>query len=108
MFNIQDMMRKAQEMQGKLQELQDRAALQTVSAAAASGLVRVTMTCKGQVQELSIDPSLIKVEDKEMLEDLLKVALNDARRLADEHLARETEALMGGMGPLAGKMKLPF
>lgn len=103
MFNIQAMMKQAQEMQEKLQRVQAEAELMSVAASGAGGLVNVTMTCKHKIQTLSIDPSLLA--DKDMLEDILKVTINDANAKAAEKMAEATNA---AMGPLAGKMKLPF
>lgn len=103
MFNIQSMMKQAQEMQEKLQRVQAEAELMLVESSGAGGLIKVTMTCKHKIQSLSIDPSLLS--DREMLEDLLKVTLNDANEKADEKMS---EAAAAAMGPMAGKMKLPF
>lgn len=74
MFNIQQMMQKAQAMQKKMAALQEELADVEVSGSAGGGLVQVVMTCKGALRSLSIDPSLINPAEKEMLEDMVKAA----------------------------------
>jgi DNA-binding YbaB/EbfC family protein len=106
-MNIQQMMQKAQVMQKKMEELQEQMGHMEVGGTAGAGMVKVVMTCKGIMRKVEIDPSLIKVEDKDILEDLIKAAINDARSKADETMANETQKAMGGMGLPAG-LKLPF
>ena len=103
MFNIQQMMKQAQEMQDKLQRVQAEAELMTVTAQGAGGKLLVNMTGKNMVQSIKIDPALMS--DAELLEDLLKVTINDAVRQAQEKVSAATQS---AMGPLAGKVKLPF
>jgi DNA-binding YbaB/EbfC family protein len=98
MFNMQQMMQKAQSMQKKMAELQERVGEMEVSGQSGGGLVSVTMTCKGQMKALTIDPSIISVDDKEMMEDLIKAACNDARSKADQKMAEETQKAMADMG----------
>ncbi|MDY0029520.1 MAG: YbaB/EbfC family nucleoid-associated protein [Pseudobdellovibrionaceae bacterium] len=98
MFNMQQMMQKAQSMQKKMAELQERVGEMEVSGQSGGGLVSVTMTCKGQMKALTIDPSIISVDDKEMMEDLIKAACNDARSKADQKMADETQKAMADMG----------
>ena len=105
MFSMQEMMRQAHAMQEKMQRIQAEAEVTTVQASGAGGLVQVVMTGKGMVHTLAIDPSLINPAEKDVLEDVLKAALNDAKRKADELIAKATT---DAMGPLAGKIKLPF
>ena len=99
--------KQAQEMQSKMESMQAEMENMTVSGAAGAGLVNVTVTLKGTVKELSIDPSLIKPEEKEILEDLVMSALNDAKAKADEQSSAEMEKITGGIGLPAG-FKLPF
>ena len=99
--------KQAQEMQSKMENMQSELENMTVEGQAGAGLVKVTMTLKGTVKELNIDPSLIKPEDKEILEDLVMSALNDAKSKADEQSAAEMEKITGGIGLPAG-FKLPF
>ena len=106
-MNIQKMMQQAKEMQEKMAEMQDKLGEIIVEGAAGAGMVKVTMTCKGEVQKIDIDPSVIVAEDKEVLEDLIKAALNDAKMKADQKMAEETQSAMGDMGLPAG-IKMPF
>ncbi|MFA7277295.1 MAG: YbaB/EbfC family nucleoid-associated protein [Pseudobdellovibrionaceae bacterium] len=111
MFNIQQMMQKAQVMQKKMAALQEELALQEVAGQSGGGLVNVTMTCKGTMKALSIDPSLINPSDREVLEDLIKAACNDARAKADQKMADETQKAMADMGLPPGMLGgggLPF
>lgn len=106
MFNIQKMMKQAQEMQFKLQELQEKFKDVEVQGSAGSGAVTVTMTCAGEVTGLSIDPNLVNAGDKEMIEDLVIAAVNDAVNTKDERIQAETQKMMAGMG-LPADTKLP-
>jgi len=110
MFNMQQMMQKAQSMQKKMAELQERVGEMEVSGQSGGGLVSVTMTCKGQMRGLTIDPSIISVDDKEMMEDLIKAACNDARSKADQKMADETQKAMADLGLPPGLMGggMPF
>lgn len=106
-MNFQKMMQQAKVMQEKMAAMQDKLGQIEVRGSAGGGLVSVTTTCKGEVKALSIDPSAINPADKEILEDLLKAALNDAKAKADQTLADETQKMMSDMGLPAG-MGLPF
>lgn len=111
MFNIQQMMQKAQVMQKKMAELQEEMGNLEVDGQAGAGLVTVRMTCKGALRHISIDPSIINAGEKEMLEDLIKAACNDARQKADQKMADETQKVMADMGLPPGMMGgggLPF
>lgn len=112
MFNMAQMMQKAQAMQKKMAALQEELADVEVDGASGGGMVKVTMTCKGVVKALSIDPSLVDKDEKDMLEDLVIAAMNDARTKADEKMAAETEKAMKDMGLPAGALGgmggLPF
>jgi hypothetical protein len=107
MFNMQQMMAKAQTVQRRMEELQEDLAHVEVMGSSGGGLVRVTITCKGNMTSLSIDPSLINATEREMLEDMIKAACNDARTRADQKMAEETQKIMADMGLPAG-FKLPF
>ena len=106
-MNIQQMMQKAQVMQKKMESLQEQLGQLEVEGQSGAGLVKLVMTCKGQMRKIDIDPSLIKAEDKDILEDLIKAAVNDARTKADQKMADETQKAMGDLGLPAG-LKLPF
>ena len=101
------MMKQAKQMQEKMAGLQEEVASIEVSGSAGGGLVRVTLTGKGELKGLSIDPSLIKPEESEILEDLIVAAHADAKGKAEAALAERTQAMMGDLGLPAG-FKLPF
>jgi DNA-binding YbaB/EbfC family protein len=100
------LMKQAQQMQENLKRAQDELALIEVEGQSGAGLVKVTMTCKHDVKRVTIDPSLL-AEDKDMLEDLVAAAFNDAVRRADETSQEKMGKLTAGM-PLPPGMKFPF
>jgi DNA-binding YbaB/EbfC family protein len=106
-MNIMKMMQQAKEMQSKMAEMQEKLGEVDVQGSSGGGLVQVTASCKGEVKQITLDPSIIKAEEKEVLEDLIKAALNDTKAKADEKLAEETQKMMGEMG-LPADMQLPF
>lgn len=106
MFNIEDMMKQAQGMQAKMQEMQEEIAKLEVVGQAGAGMVKVTMTGRNDVRKLSIDPSLMS-EDKEMLEDLVAAAVNDAVRRVEEAKTQRMGSLTAGMNLPPG-FKMPF
>ena len=100
------LMRQAQQMQENMRKLQEELALVEVEGQSGAGMVKVTMTCRHDVKRVSIDPSLLG-DDKEMLEDLLAAAVNDAARKVEVAVQEKMGALTGGLGLPPG-MKLPF
>jgi hypothetical protein len=100
------LMQKAQKMQADMQRLQDELAQMEVEGQAGAGMVKVVMTCKNQVRRVSIDPSLVG-EDKDMLEDLVAAAFNDAVRRAEETTQQKMASVTAGM-PLPPGFKMPF
>jgi hypothetical protein len=107
MFNkgqLAGLMKQAQAMQDNLKKAQDELAFIDVEGAAGGGLVKVLMTCKHNVKRVTIDPSLL-ADDKDMLEDLVAAAMNDAVRLAEENSQQKLGKLTAGLPP---GMKLPF
>lgn len=100
------LMKQAQQMQDNLKRAQEELALVEVEGQSGAGLVKVLMTCKHDVKRVSIDPSLL-TEDKDMLEDLVAAAVNDAVRRADETSQEKMGKLTAGM-PLPPGMKFPF
>ncbi len=106
-MDIMGMMKKAQAMQAKLQEAQDELGRLEVEGASGGGMVRVTLTAKGELKGLNIDPSLLTPADKEMVEDLLVAAFNDAKGKADRLAGEKMQELTAGL-PLPPGMKLPF
>ena len=110
MFNkgqLAGLMKQAQAMQENLKKAQDELAFIEVTGEAGSGLVKILMTCKHEVKRVSIDPSLM-TDDKDMLEDLIAAAFNDAARKAEEASEAKLGKLTGGMPGLPGGLKLPF
>jgi len=106
-MNIQQMMQQAKVMQDKMQQMQAELSNKEVHGSSGGGMIQVTMTCKGECRALTIDPSLIKEAEKEILEDLIKAAVNDAKQKADTTLAEETRKMMQDMG-LPADTNLPF
>lgn len=100
------LMKQAQQMQENLKRAQDELALIEVEGQSGAGLVKVTMTCKNDVKRVTIDPSLL-ADDKDMLEDLVAAAFNDAVRHAEATSAEKMGKLTAGM-PMPPGMKFPF
>ena len=106
-MDIMGMMKKAQAMQEKLQEAQDQLGRLEVEGASGGGMVSITMTAKGELKSVRIDPSLMTPSDKEMVEDLIIAAFADAKGKADRAAAEKMQALTAGLSLPPG-MKLPF
>jgi DNA-binding YbaB/EbfC family protein len=100
------LMKQAQAMQDNMKRAQDELSLVEVEGQSGAGLVKVTMTCKHAVKRVVIDPSLL-ADDKDMLEDLVAAAFNDAVRRAEEVSTEKMGKLTAGM-PLPPGMKFPF
>jgi DNA-binding YbaB/EbfC family protein len=98
MADFLGMMKKAQQLQSKMQELQAELDHLEVEGTAGGGMVTVRMTAKGEVKGVTIDPSLMKAEEREILEDLLVTAHNDARRKAEAAMQEKMQSLTGGLG----------
>ena len=101
------MMKKAQEMQTKMADLQDSLATMTVVGESGAGLVKATATAKGELTALDIDPTIFDPNEKEVVEDLILAAIKEAQTKAAEKSAEEMGKLTEGLGLPAG-MKLPF
>ena len=101
-----NIMKQAQQMQENLQKAQDEIAKLEVIGESGAGLVKVTMTGRHDVKHVEIDPSIMN-DDKEMLEDLLAAAVNDANRRVEKTTQDKMSELTAGLGLPAG-MKLPF
>jgi len=104
--NIGQMMKQAQMMQENMRRMQEQLGTVEVEGQSGSGMVKVVMTCKHEARRVSIDPSLAG-GDREMLEDLLVAAFNDAARKVEATVQEKMSALTAGMGLPAG-LKLPF
>jgi nucleoid-associated protein EbfC len=107
MMNIQKMMKQAQQMQQKMLQMQDELGAKEYEGNAGGGLVKVTVNGKGAMLKAAIDSSLIVADEKEMLEDLIVAAYNDAKNKADGAASDEMGKLTGGMG-LPADFKMPF
>jgi DNA-binding YbaB/EbfC family protein len=103
--NLAGLMQQAQKMQQEMQKAQEQLAQLTVTGEAAAGLVKVTMTGKHAVRRVEIDPSLL--EDREMLEDIVAAAINDAVNRIETTMQERMSELTSGM-PLPPGLKLPF
>lgn len=100
------LMKQAQAMQDNLKKAQEELALIEVEGQSGAGLVKVLMTCKNDVKRVTIDPSLL-ADDKDMLEDLVAAAFNDAVRRAEQTSQEKMSKLTPGL-PLPPGMKMPF
>ena len=100
------LMKQAQAMQDNLKRAQEELARIEVEGQAGAGLVRVTMTCRHDVKRVTIDPSLLG-EDKDMLEDLVAAAVNDAVRRVEATTQEKMSGLAGGL-PMPPGFKMPF
>jgi len=107
MVDFMGMMKKAEELQQKMQSMQEEAGRLTVEGKSGGGLVTVTLTGKGEMQGLQIDPSLFKEDDVEVLEDLIVTAHNEAKAKAEQMMQQKMAEMTQGL-PLPPGMKLPF
>ena len=105
--DLMGMMKQAKELQEKMQALQEEVAALEVEGTSGGGLVSVVMTGKSEMKRLKIDPSLVKPEEAEILEDLIVAAVNDARAKAEAVLADKMREMTGGL-QLPPGMSLPF
>jgi DNA-binding YbaB/EbfC family protein len=101
------MMKAAQDMQTKMTQMQEDLAAITVTGGSGAGMVTATATAKGDLTNLSIDPSIFNADDKEMVEDLILAAIKDAQGKAQERTQQEMRKIQESMG-LPADMKLPF
>ena len=100
------LMKQAQAMQDNMKKMHDQLATIEVEGQAGAGMVKVVMTCKNDVKRVSIDPSLLG-DDKDMLEDLVAAAFNDAVRKAEATTSEKMSGMTAGL-PLPPGFKLPF
>ncbi len=105
--NIGNMMKQAQQLQANMQRAQAEIATLEVTGEAGGGMAKVLMTGKHEVKRVSLDASLISGNDKEMLEDLIAAAINDAVQKVERASQAKMSSVMGGMNLPPG-MKLPF
>ncbi len=105
MRDIMGLMKQAQQMQSKMAELQAELETTEVEGQSGAGMVTVTLSAKGTLKRLTIDPSLLKPEEAEIVEDLVVAAHADARAKADRLMEEKMKALTGGL-PLPPGLKL--
>ena len=103
---IGQLMKQAQQMQADMQKAQEEMSNLTVAGASGGGMVKLTMTCKHEVRGLDIDDTLLS-DDKDMLEDLIIAAFNDAVRRVEQTVQEKFSGMTSGLNLPAG-MKLPF
>ena len=107
MVNIGNMMKQAQQLQKKMSEAQEKLNSIEVEGISGGGLVKVIATAKGEIKKVTIDESIIKPEEKEITEDLIVAAINDAKQKGEAAAQEEMKSITGGL-PLPPGMKLPF
>ncbi len=112
MKNLGNMLKQAQQMQTRMQEMQSKLEAMEVEGASGGGMVKVTLSGKGDLRRLSLDPSLVSPDDREVLEDLIVAAHADAKQKVEAAMAEEMQKataglnIPGGLGGLG--LKLPF
>ena len=106
-MNMEEIMKAAANVQAEMAKAQDALDAHEVEGASGGGLVKVRATAKGRILGLSIDPSMFRAEDKEMVEDLIVAAFNDAKLKADQVANAEMQKMTAGL-PLPPGFKLPF
>ena len=107
MVNIGNMMKQAQQLQKKMSEAQEKLNDIEVEGSSGGGMVKVIATAKGDIKRLMIDDSLMSKEEKEMTEDLIVAAINDAKQKGELASKEEMKSVTGGI-PLPPGMKMPF
>jgi DNA-binding YbaB/EbfC family protein len=107
MKNLGDMMKQVQAMQSRMAEMQARLEQATVTGQSGGGLVKVSLSGKGVMTKLDVDASLLKPEEKDILEDLILAAHADAKAKSEAMMAEEMQSVTGGL-PLPPGFKLPF
>ena len=107
MVNLGNMMKQAQELQKKMSEAQEKLSSIEVEGVSGGGVVKVIATAKGEIKRINLDESLLKPEDKEITEDLIVAAINNAKQKGEIAAQDEMKSVTGGL-PLPPGMKLPF
>ena len=97
MKNLTDLMAKAQEAKERIQKMQAKIERAEVEGVSGGGMVRIVMSCKGEVKKVSVDDSLMIVNEKAVLEDLLIAAFNDAKNKASDFYAQELDSVKGSL-----------
>ena len=107
MVNLGNMMKQAQQLQKKMAEAQDKLNAIEVEGSSGGGLIKVIANAKGVLKRINIDETLLKGEEKEILEDLIIAAINDVKEKGEAATQEQMKSLTGGL-PLPPGMKLPF
>jgi nucleoid-associated protein EbfC len=107
MKNLADIMKQVSSMQSRMGDMQAKLETLVITGQSGGGLVQVTLNGKAALQSVTIDPSLMKPDEREILEDLLVAAHADAKSKVEATAAEEMKAITGGL-PLPPGMKLPF
>jgi nucleoid-associated protein EbfC len=97
MKDLMGMMKKAQELQGQMQRMQEELAALEVSGQSGAGLVKVTLNGKGEMRSVKIDPSLLKPDDAEIVEDLVLAAFQDAKGKVEGEMQKRMQEVTGGL-----------
>ena len=105
MKDLMGMMKKAQELQGRMQQMQEELAALEVSGQSGAGLVKITLNGKGEMRAVKIDPSLLKPDDVEIVEDLVLAASQDAKGKVETEMQKRMQEVAGGL-PLPPGLKL--
>ena len=105
-MNIQGIMKQAQAMQKRMEEMQEKLAQEEVEGISGGGMVKVVLNGKFEMKKLELDGSLINIDEKDVLEDLIIAAYNDAKNKVDEKMQNSVQSVTGGMN--LGGLKLPF
>ena len=107
MVNIGNMMKQAQQLQKKMAEAQEKLNMIEVEGISGGGLVKVKATAKGEIKSIILDKTIMKPEEKEITEDLIVAAINNAKQKGEAAAQEEMKNLTGGL-PIPPGMKLPF
>ena len=107
MVNLGNMMKQAQELQKKMADAQNKLNEIEVEGSSGGGLIKVVANAKGLLRKITIDQTLLKSEEKEILEDLIIAAINDVKEKGEVVAQEQMKSLTGGL-PLPPGMKLPF
>jgi len=107
MKNLDEMMKQVQAMQSRMAEMQAKLEQAAVTGQSGGGMVKVTLNGKGTMTAIIIDPSLLRADEKDIVEDLIIAAHSDARSKSEAMMAEEMKSVTGGL-PLPPGLKLPF
>lgn len=106
MLNIQGLMKQAQAMQERMKQTQDKLALEEREGTSGGGLVKITLSGRGEMKKISVSPELINKDEIDVLEDMIVAAFNDAHQKIDQMQEEGMKEATGGMN--FGGLKIPF